>query len=101
MSCTVQINSISGTSPFDIYLCDIGLSQCVFIQTETTPSYPIIINLPTTLIGVNQLIVKIIDGNGCSTFTLYVLPTPTPTPTITPTITLTPSPTPTPSPTSP
>jgi hypothetical protein len=100
MSCQIQINSISGTSPFDIYLCDINLNQCVFIQTETSPSYPIIISLPPTFYGVNQLIVKIIDGNGCETFNYYILPTPTPTPTITPTITPTPSPTPTPSVTS-
>jgi hypothetical protein len=90
MACQIQINSISGTSPFDIYFCDIGLNQCVFMQTETSPSYPIIIDLPQTLIGVNQLIVKIIDGNGCEIFYPFILPTPTPTPTPT----ITPSPTP-------
>lgn len=101
MSCSVQINSVSGTSPFDIYLCDIGLHQCVFTQTETSPTYPIIVNIPTTLIGVNEIIVKIIDGNGCSNFQLHILPTPTPTPSITPSPTITPTltPTPTPSPT--
>jgi len=97
MACQIQINSISGTSPFDIYLCDINLNQCVFIQTETSPSYPIIITPPPTFYGVNQLIVKIIDDNGCETFNYYILPTPTPTasnfPTPTPTLTPTPSPT--------
>lgn len=92
MACQIQINSISGTSPFDIYFCDIGLNQCVFMQTETSPSYPITITIPAILLGVNQLIVKIIDANGCETFRYYILPTPTPTPTVTPTIT--PSPTP-------
>jgi hypothetical protein len=94
MACQIQINSISGTSPFDIYFCDIGLNQCVFMQTETSPSYPIIIDLPQTLVGVNQLIVKIIDANGCEIFYPYVVisKTPTPTPTVTPTITPSPSP---------
>jgi hypothetical protein len=101
MSCQIQINSISGTSPFDIYLCDINLNQCVFIQTETNPSYPIIITPPPTFYGVNQLIVKIVDGNGCETFNYYILPTPTPTASHTPTPTVTPTLTPTPSPTSP
>jgi hypothetical protein len=101
MGCQIQINSISGTSPFDIYLCDINLNQCVFIQTETSPSYPIIITPPPTFYGVNQLIVKIIDGNGCETFNYYILPTPTPTASHTPTPTVTPTLTPTPSPTSP
>lgn len=90
MSCIVQINSISGTSPFDIYMCDVGFFQCIFIQTETSPSYPITLNLPQTLIGVNKLIVKIIDGNGCETFHPYILPSPTPT--VTPTMTPTPTP---------
>jgi hypothetical protein len=98
MACQIQINSISGTSPFDIYLCDINLNQCVFTQTETSPSYPIIISLPPTFYGVNQLIVKIIDGNGCETFNYYILPTPTPTASNTPTPTITPTPTPTPTP---
>ncbi len=107
MSCQVQINSISGTSPFDIYICDINLNLCVFIQTETSPTYPIVITPPATFYGLNQLIVKIIDGNGCETFNLYTLPTPTPTashtptptvtPTFTPTMTSTVTPTPTPS----
>ena len=66
------------------------------MQTETSPTYPIIITIPQILIGVNQLIVKIIDGNGCETFRYYILPTPTPTPTITPTINNTPTPTITP-----
>ena len=99
MSCNIQIYSISGTSPFDIYLCDIGLNLCVFIQTETSPTYPIIITPPATFLGVNQLIVKIIDGNGCQIFNYYVVPTPTITPSITPTMTITPTVTPTLTPT--
>jgi hypothetical protein len=92
MSCYIQINSISGTSPFDIYLCDIGLYQCVFTQTETSPVYPVNVNIPTTLLGVSQIIIKIVDGNGCSTFQLHILPTPTPTPSVTPAPTPTPTP---------
>ena len=91
MSCSIQINSISGTSPFDIYMCDIGLYQCIFLQTETSPAYPIILNPPTTLIGTTSFIIKIIDGNGCETFYPYSQPTPTQTPTLSPTQTPTPT----------
>ena len=97
MSCAIQINSISGTSPFDIYMCDIGLAQCVFIQTVTSPVYPITLTTPTTLIGATTVVVKIVDGNGCQTFNSFTQPTPTPTPTNTPTPTITPTITPTPS----
>jgi hypothetical protein len=97
MSCQIQINSISGTSPFDIYMCDIGLVQCIFIETVTSPTYPIILTPPSTLVGATTVVVKIIDVNGCQLFQPYTQPTPTPTPSITPTNTPTPTITPTPS----
>ncbi len=97
MSCQIQINSISGTSPFDIYMCDIGMVECIFIETVTSPTYPITITYPTTLIGTTSFVIKIVDGNGCQLFQPYTQPTPTPTPSITPTNTITPTVTPTPS----
>ena len=96
MSCQIQINSISGTSPFDIYMCDIGLAECIYLQTETSPTYPIILSPPTTLIGATSFIVKIIDANGCQIFYPYTQPTPTPTSSNTPTPTVTPTVTPSP-----
>jgi hypothetical protein len=97
MSCNIQINSISGTSPFDIYMCDIGLVQCIFIETVTSPTYPITLTTPTTLIGATSFIIKIIDTNGCQIFYPYTQPTPTPTSSNTPTPTVTPTMTPSPS----
>ena len=97
MSCQIQINSISGTSPFDIYMCDIGIAQCIFLQTETSPTYPLTLTFPSTLNGSTSFIIKIIDANGCQVFYPYTQPTPTPsasmtrTPTVTPTITPSPS----------
>jgi hypothetical protein len=99
MSCQIQINSISGTSPFDIYMCDTGLVQCIFIETVTSPTYPITLTTPTTLVGTTSFIIKIIDGNGCETFYPYSQPTSTQTPTLSPTQTPTLSPTQTPTPT--
>ena len=104
MSCQIQINSISGTSPFYIYLCDITLTQCIFNTSATTPTYPLILTLPPTLQNTDLLIVKIIDGDNCQSFHNYLRPSHTPTPTVTITPTPTPSlystPTPTPTPSS-
>ena len=104
MSCQVQINSILGTPPFYFFLCDINLTQCIYNSSASTPTYPIILDLPTSLIGTNQLVVKIIDGNSCEVYQDYILPSPTPTPSLTMTPTPTPSiystPTPTPTPSS-
>jgi hypothetical protein len=94
MACQIQINSISGTSPFDVYFCDLGFYQCEFIETLTSPSFPVLISLPYSFVGTTNILVRIIDGNGCEYFNTYVQPTPTPTASITPTLTPTPTPTP-------
>jgi hypothetical protein len=78
-------------------MCDINLNQCVYLQTETSPIYPITITYPPTLKGATSFIIKIIDSNGCQSFQPYTQPSPTPTPSITPTNTMTPTITPTPS----
>ena len=104
MSCFIQINSINGTPPYDIYLCDITYSQCILNLSATTPSYPLILTLPPTLENTDFLIVQIVDSNNCQVFHNYVRPSLTPTPTTTTTPTPTPSlystPTPTPTPSS-
>jgi hypothetical protein len=90
----INITSLSGTAPYDIYVCDITITYCYFVASgvSTVPQY---IDLPPFLTGVKSIIVKIIDSIGCEEFHLVncLLPTPsnTPTPTITPTITITPS----------
>lgn len=91
MSCTVQINSISGTSPFEVYFCDNLFYECVLVETLVTPTFPINLNLPYLFVGTTSLTLKIIDSNGCESFIPLVSPSPTPSPTIS----LTPTPTPT------
>jgi hypothetical protein len=94
----IEISNINGTPPFQIYLCDYGGNNCSLVQTEYDPVYlPVIVYLPSVLIGSSQVMCKIVDGDGCETFQILVCPTPTPTPTMTVTPTSTPTPTPTPS----
>lgn len=101
MSCNIQINSISGTSPFDVYFCDNLFYQCILVDTLISPIPPISLELPYQFIGTTYLTVKIIDANGCESFIPIVFPTPTPSPTISLTPSFTPTPTPTVTPTSP
>jgi len=83
----VTISSVNGTPPYDIYVCDISNTYCYLVSGGTTipPSYSFFI--PPPLDNVGSVLIKIIDSDGCETFTPYVCPTasPTPTPTITPT----------------
>jgi len=94
----IEISSISGTSPFQIWVCDYYGNQCQLIDTITGPVPPAVYyNLPVAFMYAPVVTIKIIDSLGCETSTLYycIDPTPTRTPTHTPTSTPTHTPTPT------
>ena len=82
----ITITNITGTSPYDLYVCDVTNTLCVFISglTSVPPSYTFIVPPPLNTSG--SLLIKIIDGDGCERFEYYscVSPTPTPTPPPTP-----------------
>lgn len=87
----IEITSITGTSPYDIIVCDSTFTYCYTVGTGL-PSIPpsIYVDLPTELINVRQLIIKIVDSNGCEKFQYFSCPptpSPTPSPTMTPTMT--------------
>jgi len=95
----IEISSISGTSPFQIWVCDYYGNQCQLIDTVTGPVPPAVYyNLPAAFMYAPVVTIKIIDSLGCETSTLYycIDPTPTRTPTQTPTNTVTPTVTSTP-----
>ena len=90
----------SGTSPYDIFLCDWTLTSCFYISGVTNIPPNVYIDSDNYFPNLELLQLKIIDGIGC----VFVepqpcIPTPTPTPTSTPTPTPTSTPTPTPTPT--
>ena len=85
----IQINSLTGHSPYDITICDITNTYCYFGVTGATTA-PLTIDLPTELLGTNEVLVVVTDSIGCEEIQYHqctTQPTPTPTPTITPTIT--------------
>jgi cell division septation protein DedD len=99
MSLIVNIESVTGNTPVDIYVCDSGGGNCLFIATVGV--FPYQFEVDDTYATTN-FIVKIIDTAGCvDEVTILVTPTPTPsttsaptaTPTTTPTNTVTPTPT--------
>jgi hypothetical protein len=60
---TLIINSISGTSPYDIYVCDATITYCFFVATIT--SAPFTFDIPFPLDTTTPIILKIVDGNNC------------------------------------
>jgi hypothetical protein len=82
----ITITNITGSTPFDVYVCDITNTLCVFITglTSCPPSYTFTVPSPLDTSG--SLLIKIVDSDSCERFEFYscVSPTPTPTPTPTP-----------------
>jgi hypothetical protein len=98
----IQITSVTGTSPYNVYVCDIFGTNCNLVGTIVGTVPPVYsFSIPAMFNYAQVVIVKVIDFNNCETFHIEtcVLPTNTPTPTQTPTPTLTPTRTPTPTPT--
>ena len=64
MATIVTINSVtSGTSPYDIWVCDTCYGTCQYIDTTSTIPYSF--TLPTIYETYLTYVVKIIDDNGC------------------------------------
>jgi hypothetical protein len=94
----IVINTINGTPPYTIYVCDLNQYSCSIVATSV-PSVPpsITITIPSIYNSAPIFIVKIIDSLNCEYIQNYSCQTPTPTPTNTQTPTITPTNTATPS----
>jgi len=104
MSLIVNITNITGSSPYDIYICQSGGTGCFYITTITSVPYSFVIPEPYDMS--DSYMLKIIDNNDCiisgiTTINTPVTPTPTNTPSSTQNTTPTNTPTNTPTPTTP
>ena len=104
MAIQVSIYTITGQSPYDIYICQTGGTGCFYMTTIS--SAPYVFDIPAPYNTSDAYMLKIIDDNGCVitgissvepcvSVTPTVTPTNTVTPTVTPTTTVTPTVTPT------
>ena len=64
----VQINSISGTSPYSVYVCDQTYTYCYLVTGSTSITTPYIFMVPPPLTNVTNIIVKVVDSLGCETW---------------------------------
>jgi hypothetical protein len=98
MSAQIEITSLTGTLPADVYVSDVYGNNLTLLGVLS--SLPQTFVLPVIFNFAPAVIVKIIDANGCEDFQIKEciseFPTPSMTPTVTPTISETGTPTPTP-----
>lgn len=103
MADTITINTITGSSDYDVWLSN-GCADTevkVYIDTISDSDVPYTFNIPDIYKNTG-FCVKIYDDNNCKIcecFGVAPSPSPSPTPTNTPSATVTPSMTPTPTPT--
>jgi hypothetical protein len=64
MALLVTIDGITGTSPYDIYICTSGGTDCLYIDTTSTIPYEFYI--PTPFAGLESYMVKVIDDLDCT-----------------------------------
>ena len=63
MAVQVTISSITGQSPYDIYICQTGGTSCFYMTTIS--SVPYIFDIPAPYNTSSSYMLKIIDNNQC------------------------------------
>jgi hypothetical protein len=88
MPTQVTINTLTGTPPYYVYVCDADALNCVYISTIS--STPYVFNVPPPLDAQSEVCVKVVDINDCEIIQCgNIIPDLTPTPTVTPSPTVT------------
>lgn len=64
MGISVTINGITGTSPFDVYICQSNGSGCFYIDTISTTTY--FFEIPPPYDTATSYMVKVIDADNCT-----------------------------------
>jgi len=63
MSVQITVNSIIGSSPYHVYLCDICGNGCFYVKTIN--DLPFKFDVPSPYYNNSQYLLKIVDNNGC------------------------------------
>ena len=65
MPTQITISTLSGSSPFDVYSCDTGYTNCIYISTITSGQVPYSFDLPFIQEGMAEIGLKVVDNNNC------------------------------------
>ena len=67
----ITISGVSGTSPYDVYVCDVTNTYCFLVSGGTTIPPSFTFEPVHPLNNVDSLLVKLIDSNNCEIFNYY------------------------------
>jgi hypothetical protein len=63
MPVSIVINDLSGSSPFNVYLCDNTNTTCVYIDRISSTPYEF--EVPTLFVKLPDVNLRIVDSSGC------------------------------------
>jgi len=70
MPVQITINAMTGTSPFDVYLCDSQLINCFYFDTISLLPYTF--EVPPPIDNQSSVCVKIVDNLNCITYNCQI-----------------------------
>jgi hypothetical protein len=65
MPTQITISTLTGAQPFDVYSCDTGYTNCIYISTITSSQVPYSFDLPFIQEGMAEIGLKVVDNNNC------------------------------------
>jgi hypothetical protein len=65
MPTNITINNVTGTQPFDVYVCDSPITTCIYVATINTVDIPYSFNIPPVYSSLTEFVVKVVDNNDC------------------------------------
>lgn len=65
MGIQVTVNDITGTTPFDIYVCDSLQTTCIYISQITSAEIPYNFIIPQPFDTQSEYILKVVDYYDC------------------------------------
>jgi hypothetical protein len=66
MPTNITLSSVSGLSPFHIYVCDTGFTTCIYVNTVNPIDIPYQITVPSVFSSLSSVVVNVKDSNNCS-----------------------------------
>jgi hypothetical protein len=65
MPTTITVSDITGSTPFDVYICLSGGSPCYYITSVDGSSLPYDFTVPSPIEMFSYYCMKVVDADGC------------------------------------
>ena len=65
MDTNITITSITGITPYDVYVCDTSYTTCIYVSTINSGDLPYSFMIPSIFFSFTDFVVKVIDDNDC------------------------------------